>query len=152
MKPLIQSYYNSTLRLLQLKDIPLLLVRLVLAYGFFMPAKMKWSDIGSIADWFQSLHIPFPTLNAYLAASTEAVGVAFLILGLGTRIIAIPLMVTMLVAIKTVHWANGFEAGNNGYEIPLYYLLMLLILFVYGGGKFSLDRVIDKRLQHQPSY
>lgn len=148
MKTIIHRYYYSLSRLKPLKDIPLLFIRLVLAYGFFMPAKMKWSDISSISDWFKSLGIPFPVLNAYLAASTEAIGVVLLILGLGTRFIAIPLMITMLVAIKTVHWANGFEAGNNGYEIPLYYLIMLLILFVYGGGKFSLDRIIDKRLHH----
>jgi len=55
----------------------------------------------------------------------------------------------MLVAIKTVHWANGFEAGNNGFEIPLYYLLMLFVLFVYGGRRFSLDRAIDGKYGKQ---
>ncbi|GAA3953427.1 DoxX family membrane protein [Chitinophaga oryziterrae] len=88
-----------------------------------------------------------PAFSAYFVAFTEATGVIFLILGLGTRIIAIPLMITMLVAIRTIHWANGFEAGNNGFEIPLYYLLMLLVLLIYGAGRFSLDRIIDKKLK-----
>jgi len=48
----------------------------------------------------------------------------------------------MFVAIKTVHLANGFEAGSNGYEIPLYYVLMLFTLLIYGPGKFSVDRII----------
>jgi len=48
----------------------------------------------------------------------------------------------MLVAIKTVHLANGFEAGSNGYEIPLYYIIMLITLVVYGPGKISIDRII----------
>ena len=66
------------------------------------------------------------------------------LIGIGVRFISIPLMVIMLVAITTVHFGNGFEAGDNGFEIPLYYLLMLFTLFVYGGGKLSLDGFIKK--------
>lgn len=132
--------FNSSME--QLKDLPLLLIRLVLAYGFWGPATMKWNDISAIGDWFASMDIPFPLLNAYLAASTELVGVFLLLLGLGTRFISIPLIITMLVAIFTVHFSNGFEAGNNGYEIPLYYLLMLFVLLANGPGKLSLDQLI----------
>lgn len=126
----------------QLKDLPLLFFRLVLAYGFWGPATMKWNDISAIGDWFASMEIPFPLLNAYLAASTELAGVFLLILGLGTRFISIPLIITMLVAIFTVHFSNGFEAGNNGFEIPLYYLLMLFSLLVLGPGRLSIDQWI----------
>lgn len=126
----------------RLQSLSLLLIRLVLAYGFFGTAKMKWSNITGVATWFTSLHYPLPTFSAYLAASTEAFGVALLTLGLVTRIISIPLIIVMLVAITTVHLGNGFKAGNNGFEIPLYYLLMLLILVTHGGGKFSLDHII----------
>jgi len=89
--------------------------------------------------------IPLPTLNAYMAASTEAIGVVLLILGLGTRFISVPLIIVMLVAIFTVHFANGFAAGNNGFEIPLYYLLMLILLLTTGGGKISIDHIIEKK-------
>jgi hypothetical protein len=34
-----------------------------------------------------------------------------------------PLIITMIVAIVTVYWENGFEAGENGFEIPLYYII-----------------------------
>lgn len=151
MKTLVQYYHNCVTKIENLKSIILLFIRLVLAYGFYQPAKLKWADIGSIIDWFKTLGIPAPALNAYLAASTEAAGVVLLILGLGTRIITIPLMITMLVAIKTVHWANGFEAGNNGFEIPLYYLLMLFILLVYGGGKFSIDQLLNRKYRKTPN-
>ncbi|QFR50331.1 DoxX family protein [Sulfurimonas lithotrophica] len=125
------------------KDAALLLARLTLAYGFYTPAMNKWSDIDSVAVWFgESLGIPFPTLNAYMAASTELLGVILLTLGLFTRLISIPLMVVMVVAITTVHLGNGFSAGDNGFEIPLYYFLFLLIFVANGGGKFSLDRII----------
>lgn len=128
------------------KFLPLLLIRFMLAFGFYGPAKMKWKDINSVAEWFGSIGIPAPHLNAYLAASTEAIGVVLLVLGLGTRMIVIPLIITMLVAIKTVHWSNGFEAAENGYEIPLYYLIMLITLFIYGAGKLSVDNIIDKKM------
>lgn len=127
-----------------LKDLPLLAMRLVLAYGFWEPGMMKWKDIGAIGQWFDSMGYPFPLLNAYLAATTEVAGAVLLILGFATRIISIPLMVVMLVAIFTVHAANGFQAGSNGFEIPLYYLIMLFTLTIYGGGKISVDGLIRK--------
>ena len=126
------------------QDFALLFLRLILAYGFWEPAKMKWADINSVAEWFESIGIFAPKLNAYLAASTEMAGVFLLALGLGTRIISIPLIITMLVAIKTVHWENGFSSGDNGYEIPLYYMIMLIITLTFGAGKISVDHLIKK--------
>ena len=124
----------------------LMLARFVVAYGFYEPAMMKWSNIHSVAEWFGSMGIPFPTLNAYLAASMETAGIVLLVLGLFTRFISIPLMIIMVVAIMTVHLSNGFSAANNGFEIPLYYLLFLLIFFAQGAGRFSLDHLLfDKK-------
>jgi putative oxidoreductase len=128
------------------QDVALLFLRLILAYGFWEPAKSKWSDINSVADWFASLGIFAPKLNAYASASIEMAGVFLLALGLGTRIISIPLIVTMLVAIKTVHWENGFAAGDNGYELPLYYIIMLITLACFGSGKLSVDYFIKKKV------
>lgn len=145
MKKLIDLNRWAAEKLLTLKDAPLFFIRLVLAYGFMNPALMKIKNINDIAEWFSGMDIPFPLINAYLAAYTELVGFIFLALGFATRIITVPLLFVMLVAIKTVHWENGFEAGNNGYEIPLYYLLMLFTLLVYGPGKWSLDYLISKK-------
>jgi putative oxidoreductase len=124
------------------QSLALLFARIAVAYGFYEPAMQKWSDIGSIATWFGSMGIPFPTLNAYMAASTEILGVILLTLGLLTRLISIPLIVVMVVAIITVHLAHGFSAGSNGFEIPLYYMLFLTIFASYGAGKFSLDYLL----------
>jgi len=143
---MIALYQQMIEKLNALVDVPLLLFRLVLAYGFYGPAMMKLGNISGIADWFEGMGMPFPTLNAYLATYTEVAGFVLLFLGLGTRIIAVPLMIVMLVAIQSVHWANGFEAGNNGFEIPLYYLLMLFGLFIYGPGKISVDHFLKKYL------
>lgn len=138
------QYRNFVKTVSTLKDFPLLFMRLVLAYGFYMPAKNKWNDIGAIADWFGSMNYPLPTLSAYLAAGAEAAGVVLLTLGLVTRFISIPLVIVMLVAIFTVHASNGFSAGDNGFEIPLYYLIMLVTLLVYGPGKISVDYFVSK--------
>lgn len=147
------------------KSASLLFVRLIIAYNFYEPAMMKWADISSTAMWFDSMGIPFPTLQAYMAAGTELLGVVLLTLGFLTRIISVPLIIIMSVAITTVHgengyamiqagseivdaWVNGVEtpgtlvALQNGFEIPLYYSIFLLVLVTEGAGKFSLDRLI----------
>ena len=124
------------------KSLSLLFARLAVAYGFYEPAMMKWNSIENVASWFGTIGIPFPTINAYFAASTEAAGVILLTLGFLTRLISLPLIIVMIVAIVTVHLPHGFAAGDNGFEIPLYYMLFLFIFFSNGAGKFSLDRVI----------
>ena len=124
------------------QSISLLLARIAVAYGFYEPAMMKWTDINAVAGWFGSMGIPFPTLNAYMSATTEITGVVLLTLGLFTRLISIPLIIIMIVAIITVHWSNGFSAGNNGFEIPLYYMLFLALFASIGAGKLSLDYLL----------
>jgi len=147
------------------RSLGLLLLRLMLAYTFFKPAMLKWSDIDSVIQWFSYMGIPFATLNAYMAATTEMLGVVLLTLGLFTRFISIPLLIIMFVAIATVHGEHGFAFVNeavqfsnayvngnliegtmiqlqNGYELVLYYILMLLILVGNGAGKFSVDRLL----------
>ena len=140
-----KNIYIEVARLLKhLQSIALFLARLAVAYGFYEPAMMKWSDIGAVATWFGQMGIPLPTLNAYMAATTEITGVVLLTLGLFTRVISIPMIVIMIVAIVTVHLPNGFSAGNNGFEIPLYYMLFLLLFVSFGAGKISLDHIIFK--------
>jgi putative oxidoreductase len=145
MKKLITFNQNLGRKLSNLNDLPLLFLRIILAIGFYGPAMMKLKNIDGIISWFTDMGMPMPALNAYLAAATESLGVLFLILGFSTRIISIPLIMVMIVAIKTVHLANGFESGNNGFEIPLYYILMLFTLFIYGPGKYSLDYLFNKK-------
>ncbi len=141
MKKLYDKFANS---MGNIKDIPLLFLRLILAYGFYQPGLNKVKDFNSVAQWFDSMNFPLPTFSAYLTGITEFLGFILLFLGLGTRIISIPLMIVMIVAILAVHWSNGFAAGENGFEIPLYYLLMLFTLMVFGSGKVSVDYLLHK--------
>jgi len=127
------------------QSIFLLFARLVIAYGFYEPAMNKWNNLENTAAWFASMGVPFPTLNVYLVATFETLGVALLALGFLTRLISLPLMGTMIVAIITVHFANGFSVANNGFEIPLYYLLFLGLFASFGAGKISLDAYFFKK-------
>jgi putative oxidoreductase len=91
-----------------------LALRLYLAPVFWMAGTHKLADMESTAEWFGNpewgLGLPFPELLAWLAASTETVGAVLLVLGLAVRWVSIPLMVTMIVAIVTVHWQHGWQA------------------------------------------
>lgn len=110
----IQMYNKATDWMSNPGDVPLLLIRLLLAYAFLGPAMEKWGNMEATIAWFGNadwgLGLPFPALNAYMAATTEIVGVVLLVLGLGTRFISIPLIFVMLMAWFTVHIDHGWLA------------------------------------------
>ena len=167
----IKELYDKATKLLsRTDDIALLLLRIILAYTFYGPAMAKWSNIESTAGFFEYLGIPLPTFNAYMAAGTELIGAVLLTLGFLTRFISIPLLFVMIVAIATVHGANGFHVimpGDaftwenpyingeaikgtvvvlqNGYEMVLYYMAMLMVLMSKGAGRLSLDYLFFKK-------
>ncbi|RAX55250.1 DoxX family protein [Helicobacter sp. 16-1353] len=127
------------------QSLSLLFIRFGLAYGFYETAIMKWHNLESTAEWFASMGFILPTLSVYFVAIFEILAVPLFILGLFSRILSIPLLVIILVAIFAVHFSNGFSAGNNGFEIPLYYGIMLFTLFAFGSGKFSIDYLIFRK-------
>jgi putative oxidoreductase len=126
------------------KNLILLMLRLIIAYGFSMPALLKVNYLEETATWFENISIPFPTLATYVVSGIESVGIVLLVVGLFTRYISILLSCVMLGAIFFVHLPNGFSAANGGFEIPLYYLLFLILFASYGAGKYSLDRLLFK--------
>ncbi|WP_430809403.1 MULTISPECIES: HvfX family Cu-binding RiPP maturation protein [unclassified Carboxylicivirga] len=128
------------------EDWALLAMRLTLAYGFYDPAIRKFGNIPATAEWFASLHYPLPTVSVLLAGAVEFAGFFLLMLGFFTRYISIPLMFIMLLAIFTVHLGNGFSAADGGFEVPLYYLVMLFVLFSKGPGRFSIDEAIVNKI------
>jgi uncharacterized membrane protein YphA (DoxX/SURF4 family) len=91
-----------------------LALRLFLVPVLWMAGTHKLADFESTVAWFGNpdwgLGLPFPWLMAFLATSTELVGAVLLALGLATRWVAVPLMVTMVVAATTVHLENGWQA------------------------------------------
>ncbi len=110
-------FVNFLVSLLKKMDfIGILALRLYLAPIFFFAGYHKYESIDAIIDWFGSpdgLGLPFPVIMAWLATLTELFGSFLLVVGLGVRFIAIPLLVTMLVAITTVHGPFGWLAVSN---------------------------------------
>lgn len=91
-----------------------LALRLYLVPVFWVAGMNKVNGFENTAAWFGNpdwgLGLPFPTLLAGLATGSEILGAIALLVGLGTRWFAIPLMVTMLVAALKVHLHNGWQA------------------------------------------
>ena len=193
-------FYQQFVTRLQLADgIPLLLLRLYLAPVMIQAGWNKASSFDSIVDWFGNedygLGLPMPLVMAFLATAAELVGGVLLLFGALTRLVSIPLMITMVVAMVSVHAENGwlaiadasswladgtillnenimaapeklaaaksllqehghydwltssgnFVVLNNGIEFAATYFVMLLVLFIYGGGRFvSVDYYVHK--------
>ena len=107
----MHGYLNVTRRLDFLAP---LLFRLFLGPVFIAAGLNKVVAWDNTVAWFGNadwgLGLPLPGLMAFLAVSAELVGGFLLILGLATRYVAIPLMITMLVAAFAVHWEHGWFA------------------------------------------
>ncbi len=95
-----------------------LALRLYLAPIFIAVGLHKFMHLEDIASWFGNpdwgLGLPAPMLMAILAACAEFFGGIALLFGIAVRWFAIPLMVTMLVAIFAVHWDKGWFAIAPG--------------------------------------
>ena len=96
--------------------------------------------------WMESIGLAPGFLMALLAGSAEFFGGLFILLGLLTRPAAISLAFTMLVAIFSVHFANGLFMSNNGYEFGLALLAASVSLALSGSGKAAVDQILAKNL------
>ena len=107
----VENWLN---RLTQFDGIATLTLRLFLAPVFWMAGLSKFNAFDSTVEWFGNsdwgLGLPLPWLMAFLATAMELAGAVLLTLGLFTRAVALPLIITMLVAITSVHWENGWQA------------------------------------------
>ncbi len=91
-----------------------LLLRFYLAPVFLIAGLNKYNSFDNTVAWFGNpdwgLGLPMPWLMAALATAAELGGAFLLAFGFATRWISIPLMITMLVAMFSVHWQNGWLA------------------------------------------
>ena len=127
--------------------IGLTLLRLVLGFTFIMHGGQKLFVYGfeGVAAGFGQMGIPMPGLLGPFVALVEFFGGFAIVFGLLTRLAALGLASTMVVAILTVHLKAGFF-NPGGVEFPLSLLGMAIALAVTGAGTFSLDALIGKRL------
>ena len=122
------------------EDLSLLLLRIFMGVTFLIYATKKVQGFDNYVILFSDkLDLPFPLLNLYLVMAVEGLGGLLLILGLFTRFISIPLIITMITALFLVNLNNGFAASSFGVEVPLAYISILFVLFSLGAGKLSFD-------------
>ena len=98
------------------------------------------------ASWMASIGLQPGYPLALMAGSAEFFGGLLLLVGLLVRPAALVLAFTMLVAIFSVHWANGFFMSSNGYEFAFALLTVSVGLMIRGAGSFSLDQAIAQSL------
>jgi peptide-methionine (S)-S-oxide reductase len=149
MTKLIKLYDAAMARVFDKLQSPLLLIlRLFIGWQFFITGKGKLENLDKVVHFFTSLGIPAPELNARFVATLETVGGLLLIVGLFSRLIAIPLVINMLVAYATAdrdalvnvfHDADGFTHAE-----PFLFLLIPAIVLAFGPGVFSLDYLLKR--------
>ena len=128
----------------------LLIIRLYWGWEFFLTGKGKLMNLDRTTEFFASIDIPLPKLNAILATSTECFGGLLLMAGLMSRLSALPLAFTMIVAYATTEQeALGklFKAGDAEEFLkadPFLFMLASLIVLAFGPGKIALDTFMDR--------
>jgi uncharacterized membrane protein YphA (DoxX/SURF4 family) len=83
-----------------------------------------------------------PGLLAWMATLSELGGGVLVLLGLVTQLGAALIISTMVVAIYTVHWKNGFLSSNRGYEFNFSLIGISVALILTGAGSYSIDNAL----------
>lgn len=130
---------------------PSLLARLVVG-AIFVPT--GWGKLHALPDvigFFRQLGIPYPEIQAPLVSGIELVCGALVLVGLATRLAAVPLVGTMVVAIATAIWPQLDSTRELFGKEELHYLALLAYLVVTGPGALSLDALIARRIETPPA-
>ncbi len=121
---------------------PPLLARLVIGVVFTHSGWGKWQHLDDVTRFFAGLGIPFPQLQAPFVASVELGCGALVLVGLGTRLVAVPLIGTMVVALATA-LSEKITGVNALFGLAEFlYIVLLVQLAVGGAGAVSLDRFV----------
>ena len=97
----------------------------------------RWERLGNtLTKWIglDALKIPL----GFMAAFSESIGALLIAIGLLTRPAAFLLGITMLVASSK----KLSEAGVDGSELPILFLILSLVILLRGPGKYSLDNTL----------
>jgi putative oxidoreductase len=140
----------------KLEDPGLLLIRAMVGVIFVFHGSQKLfgafggPGLEGFTGFLTQLQVPMPGVSAVLAAVAEFAGGLALILGLGTRVMAVPLVITMLVAAFKVHGA-AFSVQAGGMEYALALAVISAGIALTGPGAWSLDALIARRLATAPA-
>src|SRR5258706_5691202 len=122
----------------RLQWLPPTLARFTVGWIFFWSGWGKLHDLPRVIEFFGSLGIPHPELQAPFASATEFVCGGVMLAGLFTRIASLPLIITMMVAILTPQRENVGSLGDGFGLVEDLYITLLVLLGVTGAGPRSL--------------
>jgi putative oxidoreductase len=149
MSIFLQSYRLLIRVAGQLQSPLLLVIRLYWGWQFFLTGRGKLMHHDKVTEFFQSLHIPFPAFNVWLAGGTECVGGLLLLAGLCSRLIALPLIFVTLIAYLTAERdaVNSIFSDPDKFlgAAPFLFMLASIIVLAFGPGAFSLDRLLERK-------
>lgn len=137
-----------------LTDVGLLLLRLVVGVVFIYHGGQKLFDwwagegIDQLIGGLEAKEIPYPRISAYLAAIAEFGGGILVLVGFFTRLAAIPMIITMGVAVLVMH-PHAFRVDRGGMEFALTLGVVLIAILLSGPGRFSVDRLIWPAFQRR---
>lgn len=128
----------------------LFLIRLWWGTQFAIAGFAKLINLEATSNYFQSLDIPVPLLNALLAGGIEFIGGILLVLGLFSGLASLSLIFVMIVAFATTESAafyqliNEFDPTLLFKSAPFLFTYTCIVIFLFGPGKFSLDHYLIK--------
>ena len=122
-------------------DLSLLLVRLAAGGFMFSHGFGKLQKLVNGSFEFGDPIGLGPEISLGLTVFAEILCAFFILIGLFTRVAAVPRIITMFVAVFIVH--DGDPFGKK--ELGLFYLFNYLVLFLSGSGKYSVDKLILKK-------
>jgi putative oxidoreductase len=138
------------------QSILLLAVRLYWGWQFAQTGWGKLNHLDKITEYFQSLGIPMAHANAMMVGTLEFTGGILLILGLGSRLITLPLTINMLAAyVFADREALGSILSDPGTFYgadPYTFLFASLLVLIFGAGVFSADRLIGRIWQSRNEF
>ena len=131
----------------KLDSMALLIARLTVGVLFVSTGWGKVHNLAKVTAFFAELHIPAPAFNATLASFTELICGALLVVGLASRLAALPLVVTMIVALLTAKLGEIHGLPDLFGEVEWTYIALLLVVVTAGPGKASLDALVAPRFR-----
>lgn len=140
-----RRWHDRYVAALSLLQHPFLLAcRLYWGGTFVYTGFNKLTHLALTADKFAGWHIPAPYANAVAAGTTELVCGSLLVLGLASRVITIPLIITMIVAYLTAHADEVTGIYSFVTAPPFLNLLTCVLVLLFGPGVFSADYLIRR--------
>ena len=124
--------------------VPLLLVRLSLAAVFVPSGWGKLHDLAKVTGYFTELGIPAPHANAVFVSLIEFGCGTLLLVGLASRLAALPLIPNMAVAIITAKRDDLHGLADLFALDEFLYIVLSLVVVAFGPGLFSLDTLVAR--------